>query len=72
MLGNDTDPFNLPLQAFVVTPPAANRGTLVLNADGSFTFTPFNNYTGDAKFTYRTFNGTIFSNTVENKIKVLK
>jgi hypothetical protein len=72
VLGNDTDPFNLPLTAVIVTPPAANRGTLNLNANGGFTFTPFNNFTGDATFSYKTYNGTSYSNTVQDKVKVVK
>jgi hypothetical protein len=72
VLANDTDPFNLPLSTVLVTTTAANRGTLTLNPDGSFNFTPCNNCTGDAKFTYKTYNGTNFSNTVESKIKITK
>ena len=72
VLANDTDPFDLPLTAVLVTQVPANRGNITLNPDGSFHFVPFTNFTGDAKFSYKTFNGTSYSNTVESKVKVVK
>ncbi|WP_162946654.1 Ig-like domain-containing protein [Chitinophaga barathri] len=51
VLFNDTDPDGDPLTASLVTPPAS--GTLVLNADGSFVFTPAPDFNGTTSFTYR-------------------
>ncbi len=50
VLTNDTDPEGNALTAAVVTGPA--NGTLVLNADGTFT-TPNNNYNGADSVTYQ-------------------
>jgi hypothetical protein len=48
VLANDT---GLKLTATLVSAPA--NGTLTLNANGSFTYTPTNNFTGMDGFTYR-------------------
>jgi gliding motility-associated-like protein len=50
VLSNDTDPDGNTLTASLVTAPV--NGTIVLNADGSFTYTPNNNYSGSDSFTY--------------------
>ncbi len=39
------------------------NGTLVLNADGSFTYTPDNNYVGSDSFTFKVNDGSSDSNT---------
>jgi VCBS repeat-containing protein len=59
VLANDTDVNADTLTAAVVTPPA--HGTLVLNANGSFKFTPTANYIGADSFTYRASDGSAFS-----------
>lgn len=52
VLGNDTDPDgNLPLTAVLVSGPA--NGTLTLNSNGSFTYTPTAGFSGADSFTYR-------------------
>ena len=56
VLGNDTDVDGDPLTAVLVTGPT--HGTLTLNADGSFTYTPAANYNGTDSFTYRANDGT--------------
>jgi gliding motility-associated-like protein len=58
-----TDAENSPLVFSVVTPPAA--GVLVLNANGTFTYTPAAGATAGQviTFTYRVYDGTAFSNT---------
>ncbi|MGH9311064.1 MAG: Ig-like domain-containing protein [Vicinamibacterales bacterium] len=51
VLGNDTDADGGgTLQAYLESGPA--HGTLVLNADGSFVYTPASNFSGSDSFTY--------------------
>jgi hypothetical protein len=50
VLTNDTDPQGLPLTASLLTPPA--NGTVVVNPDGSYTYTPPANFTGTVSFCY--------------------
>ena len=50
VLQNDTDPDNNSLTANIVTQPA--YGILILNPDGSFTYTPTVNFIGTDSFTY--------------------
>ena len=50
VLGNDGDPDGDALTATVATGPA--NGSLLLNADGSFTFTPAPDWSGKDTFTY--------------------
>ena len=57
VLANDSDvdsPASF-LRAVRVTTPA--NGTVVLNADGSFVYTPKNGFTGMDTFTYKANNG---------------
>ena len=60
ILANDTDPDGNPLQALLVTD--VTHGALVLNADGSFTYTPDSNFAGTDSFTYQAGDGSIDSN----------
>ena len=62
VLGNDTDPNTpaLTLSASLVTGPS--HGTLTLNSNGSFNYVPTTGYSGTDTFTYRDFDGTIYSN----------
>jgi VCBS repeat-containing protein len=55
VLGNDSDADGQTLHAALVTGPA--HGTLTLNADGSFTYTPAADYSGADSFTYRANDG---------------
>lgn len=48
---NDSDPDGDPLRFFIQTNPA--NGTIIFNADGSFTFTPNPNWNGTTTFDYR-------------------
>jgi len=59
VLGNDTDPQGRPLTAVKLSDPA--HGTVVLNANGSFTYTPTANYSGADAFTYEANDGTLNS-----------
>ena len=52
VLVNDTVPAGEEAVANLVTDLQAGTGTLVLNADGSFTYTPPANFTGPATFQY--------------------
>ncbi|QOV89384.1 tandem-95 repeat protein [Humisphaera borealis] len=60
LLSNDSDADGDPLTAGIVTGPV--HGTITLNADGSFTYTPAANYNGPDSFTYRASDGTVSSN----------
>ncbi|HWV65643.1 Ig-like domain-containing protein, partial [Chitinophaga sp.] len=51
VLTNDTDPEGNALTASLVTAPV--NGTVVLNADGSFTYTPNANYSGSDSLIYQ-------------------
>ena len=60
LLGNDTDVENDPLTAVLVDSPT--YGTLTLNADGAFTYTPALNFNGADQFTYKANDGQADSN----------
>ncbi len=61
VLGNDTDVDpGTTLTATLGASPA--NGTVTLNADGSFTYTPTANFTGTDSFTYTASDGTAVSN----------
>ena len=59
VLANDSDPEHDPLSAVLVSGPS--HGTLTLNPDGSFTYTPATNHTGSDSFTYQASDGTLTS-----------
>jgi VCBS repeat-containing protein len=60
VLGNDSDPDGDQLTAALVSGPG--HGTLALNANGSFTYTPAANYNGTDSFTYKVNDGTVTAN----------
>ncbi len=60
VLANDTDAQNNPLTAAVVANPA--NGSVTLNTNGGFTYTPNTGYTGSDSFTYRSNDGSLNSN----------
>src|SRR5262249_11914186 len=66
--GNDTDVEGDALSAVLVSGPA--HGTLALNADGSFTYTPAANYNGADSFTYKANDGALDSNVATVAITV--
>src|SRR5204862_315560 len=68
VLTNDTDADGNALTAAVVSDVA--HGTLSLNPNGSFTYTPTANYSGSDSFTYKANDGTANSNTVTVTITV--
>ncbi len=55
VLGNDSDVEGNAISAIIETQPA--HGTVTLNANGSFVYTPTLDYTGPDSFTYRAFDG---------------
>ncbi|HTE18656.1 MAG TPA: Ig-like domain-containing protein, partial [Armatimonadota bacterium] len=60
VLGNDVDPEGEPLTALLVSGVA--HGTLTLNRDGSFLYTPDPDYSGLDGFTYRASDGALAGN----------
>src|SRR5207237_9073616 len=56
VLGNDTDVDGNPLTAAVLAQPA--HGTVTVNANGSFTYTPALHYSGTDSLTYKTNDAT--------------
>ena len=68
VLSNDSDPEGNTLTAVRDTLPS--HGTVVLNGDGSFTYTPAANYNGPDSFTYHATDGTLNSNSVTVSISV--
>src|SRR5439155_16353 len=61
VLANDSDVEGDPLSAVLVSSPT--HGTLTLNSDGSFTYTPALNYNGPDSFTYKANDGQVDSPT---------
>ncbi len=68
MLANDTDVEGDPLTAVLVDTP--QHGTLTLNADGSFTYTPDANFNGTDSFTYKANDGQADTNAATVTITV--
>lgn len=69
VLNNDTDADGDTLTAMLVVGPT--NGTLVLNADGSFTYTPSPNFFGTDAFTYVANDGTSDSNVATVTLTVV-
>jgi VCBS repeat-containing protein len=68
VLGNDTDADGNTLTAAKVSDPT--HGTLTLNSNGSFVYTPSTNYTGTDTCTYRANDGVTNSNTATVTITI--
>jgi large repetitive protein len=68
VLANDTDADGDPLTAILDTP--VSHGVLVLNADGSFGYTPAAGFSGSDSFSYRASDGTVTSPTTSVTITV--
>ncbi|MCL6503042.1 MAG: DUF4214 domain-containing protein [Pirellulales bacterium] len=62
VLSNDTDPEGASLSAVLVSGPS--NGTLSLNANGSFTYTPNTNFNGLDSFSYQASDGSLTSSAV--------
>ncbi|MFN0217174.1 MAG: tandem-95 repeat protein, partial [Hyphomicrobium sp.] len=57
VLGNDSDPDNDALTVNTTPVSGPTHGTLVLNSDGTFSYTPDLDYTGSDSFTYQLIDG---------------
>ncbi|PYR74988.1 MAG: hypothetical protein DMF87_21510, partial [Acidobacteria bacterium] len=68
VLTNDSDIDSPSITAALVGSPT--HGTLTLNANGSFTYTPAANYSGPDSFTYRASDGLALSNVATVTITV--
>jgi len=68
VLGNDTDTDGDSLTAIWVSGPS--NGTLTLNTDGSFSYTPNANYAGPDTFTYTASDGQGGTDTATVNVKV--
>ena len=68
VLANDTDVEGNDLTAEMVDDVA--NGTLALAADGSFTYTPNAGFVGEDSFTYKAFDGELYSEVVTVTITV--
>ena len=70
MLTNDTDQNGDELTAVLVTNPA--NGSVILNADGSFTYTPNPDFTGADSFTYQANDGQLDSAVATVHLNVIE
>jgi hypothetical protein len=68
VLANDQDADGNAISAVLVNLPS--KGILMLNSDGSFTYTPQAGFTGIVTFTYRAYDGQMYSGAVQVKIAV--
>lgn len=68
VIANDTDPNGDPMQAFLVSAP--HNGTLTLNYNGSFLYTPQTGFQGIDSYTYQVNDGRNFSNVATVTITV--
>ena len=69
VLGNDTDDGPVTLTAVIVSSPS-NGGSVTLNSDGSFNYTPASGFTGTETFTYKASDGGLDSAAVTVSIAV--
>ncbi|MCI0915925.1 VCBS domain-containing protein [Pseudomonas stutzeri] len=68
LLGNDSDPDQNPIAIASVS--SGTGGSVVLNLDGSVTFTPDPDFNGTATFTYTVTDGSLVSNSATVTIAV--
>ncbi|MBI9085378.1 MAG: tandem-95 repeat protein [Desulfobacterales bacterium] len=68
VLGNDADVNPDPMTAVLVTGPS--NGTLNLNADGAFSYTPAANFNGADTFTYKASDGSLDSQVATVTINI--
>ncbi len=70
VLTNDTDAESDPLSAALVGNPT--HGNVVLNADGSFAYTPTTGFGGYDRFTYKANDGSLDSNVTTATVSVVR
>jgi filamentous hemagglutinin family protein len=70
VITNDTDPDTGDVLAALLGDVAPKNGTLVLNADGTFTYTPNKGYLGKDSFNYKVTDGCNTSAAIEVKITI--
>lgn len=68
VLGNDNDPNGDPLTAVKQSDPS--HGSVTLNSNGGFTYIPALNYYGSDSFTYKAYDGLLYSNTATVTITI--
>ena len=68
VLGNDGDADGDALTAVLASGPAS--GSLALNSDGSFSYTPNTGFAGTDSFVYRAYDGALYSNSASVSITV--
>ncbi|MDM8523903.1 Ig-like domain-containing protein [Desulfococcaceae bacterium HSG8] len=68
VLSNDSDPDGGLLKPLLISDPA--HGSLTLNPDGSFLYTPAPDYAGSDSFTYKAGNDTDYSDAAAVTIKI--
>jgi VCBS repeat-containing protein len=68
LTANDTDAEKDPLTATNLTAPT--NGTVVLNSDGTVTYTPKTGYVGTDSFTYKAFDGSAYSTATTVTVQV--
>jgi gliding motility-associated-like protein len=68
VLSNDSDPENSALTALLVS--TTSNGSLILNPDGSFVYTPSTNFNGTDSFTYQASDGSLSSSIATVTITV--
>src|SRR5207248_491943 len=69
VLANDRNPGGATLTAVLVSSPT--HGTLALNTDGSFTYTPTTGFTGIDNFTYQASAAGVQSNVASVTLMVI-
>jgi hypothetical protein len=68
VLANDTDSDHQALRAVLNT--TVSNGVLTLNSDGSFNYNPTDGFVGNDVFTYRAFDGALYSGIVNVSVNV--
>jgi hypothetical protein len=70
VLSNDFDPDGDPI--FILLFTQADNGSVIDNHDGTLTYTPMENFTGQDKFTYKISDGSLESNVANVTLSVIR